>query len=92
MSDELYAEVGDPLRFQNLNLPALEQLLALKLVPVVLQAKDISALPQPWQPVPMPAKKHFGYALQWFTMASVFALMLLWLGYKRLKKQQLQKQ
>jgi surfeit locus 1 family protein len=92
MSDELFAENGDPLRFQNLNLPALEQLLALKLVPVVLQAKDISALPQPWQPVPMPAKKHFGYALQWFTMASVFALMLLWLGYKRLKKQQLQKQ
>ncbi|WP_220487891.1 SURF1 family protein [Shewanella sp. SR44-3] len=88
MSDELYAETGNPLRFQNLNLPALEHLLTRKLVPVVLQAKDISILPQPWQPVPMPAKKHFGYALQWFTMAVVFALMLLWLSYKRLKKQQ----
>jgi surfeit locus 1 family protein len=53
-----------------------------------LQPQDLLGLAQPWQPVPMPAQKHFGYAFQWFTMASVFALMLLWLAYKRSKKQQ----
>jgi surfeit locus 1 family protein len=88
VSDELFAEAGPLIRFQNLNLPALEQHLGHELYDFVLQPQDLLGLAQPWQPVPMPAQKHFGYAFQWFTMASVFALMLLWLAYKRSKQQQ----
>jgi cytochrome oxidase assembly protein ShyY1 len=88
VSDKLFAEAGSLIRFQNLNLPALEQYVDHELYDFVLQPQDLLGLAQPWQPVPMPADKHFGYAFQWFTMASVFALMLLWLAYKRSKKQQ----
>lgn len=91
MSDELFAEAGEPMRFQNLNLPALAAHLGHSLYPMVLQPQNLLGLAQPWQPVPMPAQKHFGYAVQWFTMAGVFVLMLLWLLRTRIKNRKLTK-
>ena len=31
----------------------------------------------------MTAEKHFGYAIQWFTMLIALCLMYLWIGFKK---------
>nr|WP_239480589.1 SURF1 family protein [Parashewanella hymeniacidonis] len=75
MSDQLYPEMGPMVRIQNLNIAQLSQYLQRALFPVVLQPETVAfdaqhkPLAKPWQPIPMPAKKHFGYAMQWFSMA-----------------------
>ncbi|MBD1556242.1 SURF1 family protein [Vibrio sp. S9_S30] len=77
ISDELHAENGWPKRIQNLNIAALEGELGLPLLPFVVQPSNLNLeYPQPWRPVPMSSQKHFGYALQWFSMAFVFALIM----------------
>ncbi|QYJ97798.1 SURF1 family protein [Shewanella alkalitolerans] len=81
LSQHLLAETGSPMRIQNLNLPELSQTLGLPLAPAILQPKTIpgSALPHPWQPIPMSAQKHQGYALQWFSMATAFLILMAYL-------------
>ncbi|TVP13845.1 SURF1 family protein [Shewanella sp. KCT] len=81
LSQHLLAEMGSPMRIQNLNLPELSQTLKLPLAPAILQPETIpgSALPHPWQPIPMSAQKHQGYALQWFSMAAVFLMLMTYL-------------
>lgn len=78
LSEQLFAEPGDPMRIQNLNIMALQQQLQHHLAPAVLQ--PTSRLPielaHPWQPIPLSAHKHHGYALQWFAMAAAFALLM----------------
>ncbi|WP_038195064.1 SURF1 family protein [Vibrio nigripulchritudo] len=77
VSDQLYAEVGWPKRIQNLNLTELESELGLPLLPFVIQPSNLDIrLEQPWRPVPLSSQKHFGYSLQWFSMAAVFALIM----------------
>ena len=85
LSDHLMAETGNPMRFQNLNIDELSQLLGYPLLPVVLQPDNVPdlSLPQPWQPIPLSAQKHQGYALQWFTMAAVFLGLMAWLAHKK---------
>ncbi|QYJ82576.1 SURF1 family protein [Shewanella aegiceratis] len=81
LSQHLLAETGSPMRIQNLNLPELSQTLKLPLAPAILQPEAIpgSALPHPWQPLPMSAQKHQGYALQWFSMATAFLMIMAYL-------------
>ncbi|ABO21992.1 SURF1 family protein [Shewanella loihica] len=81
LSQHLLAETGSPMRIQNLNLPELSQTLGLPLAPAILQPEAIpgSALPHPWQPIPMSALKHQGYALQWFSMATAFLILMAYL-------------
>ncbi len=77
VSSQLQAETGWPMRIQNLNLTQLSAHLSQPIAPFVVQANNIehNPLPQPWQPIPMAAKKHIGYALQWFSLA--LALIIL---------------
>ncbi|AUD58615.1 cytochrome C oxidase biogenesis protein [Shewanella sp. Pdp11] len=89
LSQSLMAESGANIRFQNLNIPEMSQMLGHPLLPAVLQPDELPtlALPHPWQPFPLPAQKHWGYALQWFSMAAVFAGLMLWQGIKYVKRQ-----
>lgn len=77
LSQNLMPEQEWPMRIQNINLPQLQQKIGHKLMPFVLQPDTLSGIdfPHPWQPIPMPAKKHFGYALQWFSMAGALAIL-----------------
>lgn len=88
LSQSLMAESGANIRFQNLNIPEMAQMLGHPLLPAVLQPDELPtlALPHPWQPFPLPAQKHWGYALQWFSMAAVFAGLMLWQGIKYVKR------
>ncbi|MCG9748637.1 SURF1 family protein [Shewanella sp. Isolate8] len=81
LSQHLLPEVGDPMRIQNLNLTELSQQLGMPLAPAILQPEAIpgGALPHPWLPIPMSAQKHQGYALQWFSMATVFLMLMTYL-------------
>ena len=81
LSEQLLAETGDPMRIQNLNLPELAERLKFSLAPAILQPQVIpgSDLPHPWQPIPLSAQKHHGYAIQWFSMAGAFLLLMIYL-------------
>lgn len=79
LSSELMPEVGDVIRVQNLNIVQLNQLLNIELMPVVLQPDNLKNWPYdfPWNPLPLNSAKHFGYSIQWFSMAGVFLLLTL---------------
>ncbi|MCL1093857.1 SURF1 family protein [Shewanella kaireitica] len=88
MSSELMAETGSPMRIQNLNIEQLALLINKPLAPVVLQPNNIpgDSRVHPWQPIPLSAQKHQGYAVQWFSMAGVFGLIMLFLLFRKLKQ------
>ncbi|MCH1929955.1 SURF1 family protein [Shewanella sp. A25] len=88
LSHKLMAESGDTVRFQNLNLTEMAATLGHPLLPAVLQPDSLPhlSLPHPWQPFPISAQKHWGYALQWFAMATVFAGLMGWQGVKLLTR------
>ncbi|HHF3149081.1 TPA: SURF1 family protein [Vibrio diabolicus] len=79
LSSELMPEVGDAIRVQNLNIVQLNQLLNIELMPAVLQPDSLKNWPYdfPWNPLPLNSAKHFGYSIQWFSMAGVFLLLTL---------------
>ncbi|PFG58364.1 cytochrome oxidase assembly protein ShyY1 [Vibrio sp. ES.051] len=79
LSSELMPEVGDAIRVQNLNIAQLNQLLNIELMPAVLQPDNLKNWPYdfPWNPLPLNSAKHFGYSIQWFSMAGVFLLLTL---------------
>ncbi|MFH4456156.1 SURF1 family protein [Vibrio alginolyticus] len=79
LSSELMPEVGDAIRVQNLNIVHLNQLLNIELMPAVLQPDNLKNWPYdfPWNPLPLNSAKHFGYSIQWFSMAGVFLLLTL---------------
>ena len=85
MSSALMPEAGWPKRIQNLNLGEISQLLGQPLAPAVLQPDHLDGidLPHPWTPIPLSSQKHRGYALQWFSMALAFALLILYSIYSR---------
>ncbi|ACA84474.1 SURF1 family protein [Shewanella woodyi] len=88
MSSDLFAEEGWPKRVQNLNISQIETTLNHPVALAVLQPESIKGinLPHPWQPIPLSAQKHLGYALQWFSMAVAFALLVFYFIRVRLKK------
>jgi surfeit locus 1 family protein len=91
-SDQLDAEQRvdnrAPIRFQNINTPALADMLGHSLISVVLQPENVPSyhLPQPWIPIPLSAQKHQGYALQWFTMAAVFLGLMSLIAFRQFRR------
>lgn len=85
LSNELYLEQGNPMRFQNLAIDKLSQAFNMPLLPIALQPNDIPHLnlSQPWQPIPLSAQKHQGYAVQWFSMSAVFIGLMSYLAFKK---------
>lgn len=88
------SETQGSVRIQNLNFSQLNTLLDVPFAPFAIQPDKLEnwPLPQPWQPLPMPSSKHFGYALQWFVMAMVWAMIMLKVaisGYQKIKKEML---
>ncbi|WP_270022248.1 SURF1 family protein [Vibrio sp. LaRot3] len=79
---EEFIEAGlSVLRVQNLNYSALSKRWGVELEAYAIQPlADSWSYAQPWQPIPMSAEKHQGYAVQWFAMAiALFILSIWWL-------------
>ncbi|NRD72276.1 SURF1 family protein [Shewanella sp. VB17] len=92
MSSALMAEAGWPKRIQNLNITHIENVLQHSVAPAVFQPESILEvdLPHPWKPIPFTAQKHLGYAFQWFSMALVYALLMIYFIKGRLKNNNLE--
>lgn len=78
-----------PLRIQSLQIPVLAKILHHSLYPFVLllsPAQGSQGFVRDWQPVNMPAHKHWGYAAQWFTFAVVVIIIFIVLNTRKLKK------
>ncbi|MCL1131012.1 SURF1 family protein [Shewanella sairae] len=87
MSSELMAESGWPKRIQNLNIGQLAKLIDKPLANAVLQPNNLeNGYSHPWQPIPLSSQKHHGYAAQWFSMAAVFAILMGYLFFRKLKQ------
>ncbi len=90
LSSELIIEPQLPHRIQNLNLQQLSQWLGEPILPVVFQPQEENwPYPQPWIPFPLSAEKHFGYAVQWFAMATVLLFIALIISVKIFKARRL---
>ena len=65
---------------QNLSLPAFRQETGLALLPLTLQQTGASTegLLRDWPVVNLGVEKNYGYAAQWFGMATLFAALYLW--------------
>ncbi|MCK6264007.1 SURF1 family protein [Vibrio sp. ZSDE26] len=86
LSTDLGLETTTPFRIQNLNIPEISEQLGFELAPYVFQPKQESwPYPQPWQPLPMLSSKHFGYAVQWFSMALAFGVLCVYVLVRALK-------
>lgn len=68
-----------PIR-QNLDLPQWRVETGLPLLPITLQQTGISesGLLRDWPVVNLGVEKNYGYAFQWFGMASLFVLLYVW--------------
>ncbi|WP_164684188.1 SURF1 family protein [Vibrio maerlii] len=64
------------IRVQALNWDELEVFMDVELARSAIQPiANNWPLPQPWMPVPLSSAKHYGYAFQWFAMATVWLLL-----------------
>ena len=90
-SHNLLPEKGDPLRIQNLNYQQLSQLVGHEVYRFSLQPQrvfhsvDGRLLLKPWRPITMSSTKNFGYAVQWFAMATALAVIGLFTVIRRRK-------
>jgi cytochrome oxidase assembly protein ShyY1 len=77
-SDIMQEPLANGTRIQNLNMDQISELVDQPVMAFVLQPSKLPnhSLPMPWSPYPMSSQKHFGYAFQWFTMATVYALLV----------------
>ncbi len=88
-SKKLMAERGDPMRIQNLNYQELGKLFGHSVLPYAIQpdqvfkAKDGRKLLKPWRPIAMSSEKNFGYAAQWFAMATTLAVIGFYIIWRR---------
>ncbi|WP_246029028.1 SURF1 family protein [Parashewanella tropica] len=87
-SERLLPERTSALRIQTLQLPELSHYLDTPLALVALQptTRSLDAnnqpLGKPWQPIPLSSQKHLGYAIQWFSMAAVLTLIVIYRWFK----------
>jgi surfeit locus 1 family protein len=77
---------GWPQVIQAIDIPALEQRLDQALLPLVLQldADDTHGFVRDWKAVyGIPPDKHRAYAMQWFTLAAVLAIIYIGVNTRR---------
>ncbi len=81
LSSNLMLEPTEPARIQNLNTDQLGEYWQLPIESYIFQPRQAQwHYPQPWNPLPMSADKHQGYAFQWFSMAFALAIIaIIWL-------------
>ena len=77
-----------PVLIQAVDFDVLEEVSKLKFVKVVglLDPSSSDGYVRKWEPYTGSIEKHIGYAIQWFLMALVLAIIGLRIGLKRRKK------
>ncbi|MCU4674431.1 SURF1 family protein [Catenovulum sp. 2E275] len=64
---------------QQVDIEVLSKSANLEFLPILAVVDDFSvdAFKPHWQPIVMPAKKHYGYAIQWFGLAGALSIIIL---------------
>ncbi|WP_371374785.1 SURF1 family protein [Thalassotalea aquiviva] len=79
-----------PMRIQQIEPEKIAQLINKDLLPfvVLLDKQERIGYQKNWQPVVMPPEKHRGYALQWFSLATAWLVLMIWASYNNLHNRQ----
>jgi surfeit locus 1 family protein len=80
---------GWPQVVQSVDISAIEERLGYPLLPLVLQldANDVHGFVRDWKPVyGIPPAKHRAYAMQWFTLALVLAMIYIGVNTRRIHR------
>ena len=84
---EFDSTASGPIR-QNLDIPAFARESGLRLLPLTVVQQDGpgsagDGLARHWPPPASDVQKHYGYAFQWFAMATVLAILYVWYRFIR---------
>ena len=80
LQKQVFSDVKWPLRIQQVELDKLSILIGRQLLPFILyldRNEDIG-FEKNWQPIVMPPEKHRAYAFQWFSLAIVWVILMVW--------------
>lgn len=77
-----------PIVIQGIDLAKIQQLTGGDFLPILglLSADDSNGFIRGWQPFYGSVEKHIGYAVQWFLMAFVFAILAIYFYLKKIHK------
>lgn len=78
MSGQVHQRLGSKF-IQQVNLQTISKQAKINLLPIlaVVDKKSSLAFQPNWQPIVMPAQKHYGYAVQWFGLALVLCIIII---------------
>lgn len=78
MSEEIHQRLGYKF-IQQVNLEQISKHAKIDLLPIlaVVDKKSLMAFQPNWQPIVMPAQKHYGYAVQWFGLALALCIIII---------------
>ena len=84
LQEQNFDKVSWPLRVQQIETEKLSPLIGEKLLPFVvyLDKNETLGFVKNWHPVVMPPEKHQAYAFQWFSLASAWLLLMVWVTIK----------
>ncbi|MDN3652285.1 SURF1 family protein [Thalassotalea ponticola] len=90
LSSDNFQAIDWPLRIQQINSQEFSQLINKPLLPftLILDKKESIGYKKSWQPIVMPAEKHFGYAVQWGGLALAWLTLMIIASYRAFKRQQ----
>lgn len=79
LTEQDFSEFSWPLRVQQIEIDKFSSLTKMSLLPfiVYLDSQDPLGYKKNWQPIVMPAEKHFGYAFQWAALAIAWLILMI---------------
>lgn len=84
LMEQKFSHVNWPLRIQQIEINKLATIVKKPLLPFVVYVNEDESLgyKKNWQPIVMPPEKHRAYAFQWFSLAIVWIILMLWASIK----------
>ncbi len=79
LTEQDFSQFSWPLRVQQIEIDKFSSLTKMSLLPfiVYLDSQDPLGYKKNWQPIVMPAEKHFGYAFQWAALALAWLILMI---------------
>lgn len=84
LTEQNFSQPSWPLRIQQIEINKLEALIDKPLLPFVIYVDEGQSLgyEKNWNPIVMPAEKHFAYAFQWASLALAWLILMITLRIK----------
>lgn len=84
LTEQDFSQLEWPLRIQQIEIDKFSKLINKPLLPFVVYVSQDEALgfEKNWQPIVMPAEKHFAYAFQWAALSLTWLVLMIFLKLK----------